>query len=164
MNPKLSIGIIVLAALGTGLAAGVFFAFSSFVMNGLARLPAPQGIAAMQSINIAAVRPMFMAALFGTGALCVALAGMELSSWTARSAWIVAGCCVYLVGAICVTMLCNVPQNNALAAVNPAGDAGTLVWTRYLTIWNAWNHVRTVASAAACSLICMGLFRSCDPS
>jgi hypothetical protein len=38
-------------ALGCGLLAGVFFAFSAFVMPALRRLPASQGIAAMQSIN-----------------------------------------------------------------------------------------------------------------
>jgi uncharacterized membrane protein len=39
------------AALGCGLNAGVFFAFSSFVMKALARLQPAQGIAAMQSIS-----------------------------------------------------------------------------------------------------------------
>ena len=43
-----------ISALSCGLMAGVFFAFSPFVMNGLARLPAQQGIAAMQFINAAA--------------------------------------------------------------------------------------------------------------
>jgi uncharacterized membrane protein len=42
----------VVAALGCGLNAGVFFAFSSFVMAALRRLPPAQGIAAMQSINV----------------------------------------------------------------------------------------------------------------
>lgn len=41
-----------LAALGCGLIAGVFFAFSTFVMSALARLQPAQGIAAMQSINM----------------------------------------------------------------------------------------------------------------
>ena len=36
------------SALGCGLIAGAFFAFSSFVMKALGRLPPPQGIAAMQ--------------------------------------------------------------------------------------------------------------------
>ncbi len=39
------------SALGCGLMAGVFFAFSAFVMHALARLPPAQGIAAMQSIG-----------------------------------------------------------------------------------------------------------------
>ena len=44
-------------ALGCGLIAGVFFAFSTFVMKALIRLPASQGIAVMQSINVVAVTP-----------------------------------------------------------------------------------------------------------
>ena len=47
----------VITALGCGLSAGALFAFSSFVMGALARLPAAQGIAAMQSINARAVTP-----------------------------------------------------------------------------------------------------------
>jgi hypothetical protein len=56
-----------LTALGCGLNAGVFFAFSSFVMKALARLQPAQGIVAMQSINLMAVTPAFMAGLsFGS--------------------------------------------------------------------------------------------------
>ena len=61
-----------ISAIGCGLVGGVFFAFSTFVMQGLGRLPAPQGAAAMQAINVTAVTPVFMAALFGTAAVCIA--------------------------------------------------------------------------------------------
>jgi uncharacterized membrane protein len=37
-----------------------FFAFSSFVMRALARLPPAQGIRAMNSINVLAVTPVFI--------------------------------------------------------------------------------------------------------
>ncbi len=40
------------AVLGSGLVAGIFFAFSTFVMRALGQLPQDQGIAAMKSINI----------------------------------------------------------------------------------------------------------------
>ena len=50
----LVVALTLVTALGCGLNAGVFFAFSGFVMNGLRRLPAAQGIAAMQSINVTA--------------------------------------------------------------------------------------------------------------
>ncbi len=62
------------SALGCGLIAGVFFAFSSFVMNALARFQPAQGIAAMQSINITVSNPLFMAAFLGTAAACIFLA------------------------------------------------------------------------------------------
>src|SRR5215208_1714033 len=53
-------------ALGCGLVAGVFFAFSTLVMPALKRLPPAHGIAAMQSINKLAVTAAFMTTPFGT--------------------------------------------------------------------------------------------------
>jgi uncharacterized membrane protein len=46
-------------------------------------------------------------------------------------------------------MICNVPRNNRLAKADPASTEGARVWTAYLREWTAWNHVRTIASAAA---------------
>jgi uncharacterized membrane protein len=44
-----------ISALSCGLMAGVFFAFSTFVMDGLGRQADTQSIAAMQFINAAAL-------------------------------------------------------------------------------------------------------------
>ena len=41
------------ATLGTGLMAGLFFTFSTFVMQALSRLPPELGMAAMQQVNAA---------------------------------------------------------------------------------------------------------------
>ena len=41
---------VAVATVGSALIAGVFFAFSTFVITALSRLPAEQGVAAMQSI------------------------------------------------------------------------------------------------------------------
>ena len=41
----------VIAAVGAGVSGGVFFAFSSFIMKALGRLPAAEGISAMNAIN-----------------------------------------------------------------------------------------------------------------
>ncbi len=140
------------AALGCGLMAGVFFAFSTFVMPALARLQPSQGIAAMQSINIMAINPFFMTALFGTALACLGLVGSVLFKWHQPSAsyW-VAGSLLYLVGTIGVTIAFNVPMNDALAVVKP--DDGADLWAGYLTNWTLWNHVRTVSSLAAAALL-----------
>ena len=53
-------------ALASGLVGGVLYAFSSFVMAGLKRLPPAQGMAAMQSVNVTAVRPGLMIPFVGT--------------------------------------------------------------------------------------------------
>jgi uncharacterized membrane protein len=68
----LVVALTLVTALGCGLNAGVFFAFSGFIMHGLRRLPAPPGITAMQSINVTAVTPAFMSVLFGTALACLA--------------------------------------------------------------------------------------------
>ena len=58
--------------LGCGTIAGVFFAFSTFVMKALGRLPPEEGIAAMQSINVFAINSWFLVAFLGTAGFCVA--------------------------------------------------------------------------------------------
>ena len=140
-------------AVACGLVGGVFFAFSAFVMAALARLPAPQGIAAMQSINVAVINPVFMAAFLGPAVSCLALAALALARWTPASTWIIAGSLLYLAGTVLVTMLCNVPRNDALAAVAPESADGARVWEGYLASWTAWNHVRTVAALAAAAAL-----------
>jgi uncharacterized membrane protein len=145
-------------ALGCGLIAGVFFAFSSFVMKALARLPAPQGIAAMQSINVLAVTPVFMTALFGTAAACLLLGVAALFVWqTPGAGYLLIGSLCYLVGTVVVTILFNVPRNDALAGIHEASADGARFWTDYVNSWTAWNHVRTVAALAAAASITIAL-------
>jgi uncharacterized membrane protein len=67
----LLVALTLVTALGCGLSAGALFAFSSFVMQALARLPTAQGIAAMQSINVVALAGVAAAAAL-TGALIAA--------------------------------------------------------------------------------------------
>ena len=119
MTRPVVFGLTLFSAIGCGLVAGIFFAFSTFVMKALARLPAPQAIAAMQSINGAVINPLFLSAFLGTGASCALLIVAALRAWKRPSAgYLLAGSLLYLAGTIGVTMLCNVPRNNALDAVD----------------------------------------------
>lgn len=146
------------AVLGCGLAAGVFFAFSSFVMKALGRLQAAQGIAAMQAINVAAISFVFMLALFGTAVACAALAVWAIFEWSEPfAAYLVAGSALYLVGVIGVTIAYNVPRNDALAALDPQCADAASHWTRYLASWTAGNHVRTAAALAATAALAVAL-------
>lgn len=139
-----------LAALGSGLIAGVFFAFSSFVMRALGRIPAAEGIAAMQSINIVVLNPMFLSVFMGTAVLCGIAIVFSWLRWNQPgSGYLLAGSLLYLIGTFLVTMAFNVPRNDALAAVVPASPEGARLWADYLSSWTAWNHVRTVAALAA---------------
>jgi uncharacterized membrane protein len=147
-----------LSALGCGLIAGVFYAFSAFVMSALTRLPPAQGIAAMQSINVAVINPWFMAAFLGTAAGCAVLALSSLFAWHKPGAvYLLAGGLLYLAGTLLVTIVCNVPRNDALAAVGPASAEGARLWAGYVAGWTAWNHVRTAAALAAAASLTLTL-------
>jgi uncharacterized membrane protein len=145
-------------ALGCGLNAGVFFAFSGFVMKALARLHPAQGVAAMQAINVAAVAPAFMAALFGTAVACGALAVWALLAWDNRFApYLLVGSLLYLVGTVVLTITYHVPRNDALARVEPHGADAESRWRRYLSGWTAWNHVRAAAAIAGAATLTIAL-------
>jgi len=98
------------AALGSGLIAGVFFAFSAFVMKSLAGLSPPEGMAAMQSINRVILRSSFMAVFLGTALLCVVALVCSFLQWREPgAAWLLAGGTLYLAGSFVVTIVFNVP-------------------------------------------------------
>ena len=123
------------SALGCGLIAGVFFAFSAFVMSALGRLQPAQGIAAMQSINITVINPWFMAAFLGTAAACSFLAVSSLLKWhQPGAAYLLIGSLLYLVGTLGVTIVFNVPLNDALAKVEPGSSEGASLWTILCTV------------------------------
>lgn len=149
-----------LSALGCGLMAGIFFAFSTFIMTALARIPPAQGIAAMQSINVVVLNKWFFAVFFGTAVCCLALSITSFVRWqTPGAGYLLAGSLLYLVGTILVTIACNVPLNDALAALDSASADAGRVWTNYLKNWTAWNHVRTIAALAAAASFTVALFR-----
>ncbi len=139
----------IISAPGSGLVAGVFFAFSTFIMKALDRLPPAQGITAMQAINDAAPTARFMTALFGTALSCSVLAISSLLRLSEPGAiYRVVGCALYLV-AILLTMAYHVPHNDALAAIDPTGAGAASYWNDYVGGWTEWNHVRTVSSLGA---------------
>src|SRR3954453_17684906 len=99
-------------ALGCGLVAGVFFAFSSFVMAGLARLSAPEGVAAVQSINRTVITASFMLAWLGSGALCVAVAAWSVAAAGGHDTAAIAAPASSRAGSVGVTFAANVPLND----------------------------------------------------
>ncbi len=149
------------ALLGSALVGGIFFAFSSFVMKALARLPSAEGIAAMQSINVVVLNPSFLGVFIGTAVLSVGAIGLALAGWDRPSAvFFLGGAILYLVGTFLVTGLGNVPLNDQLAAVSATDPAARDIWVHYLDRWTLWNHVRTAAAMAAALLYTLGLMRS----
>jgi len=156
MSPLL-LNLTTLAALGCAVLAGVFVAFSTLVMRALGRLPAPQGILAMQEINRAALTPAFMVLFLGTTLLC-GLLTVSFLVWGSGSALLLlAGGVTFLVGAFGLTAGYHVPRNNALDALDPSRADAVSRWTSYLRGWTRWNHVRGCASLAAAVLFTVAL-------
>ena len=142
------------AAISVGLMAGVYFAFSAFVMQALDAAGRPAGMAAMQSINRIIVRSLFLPLFFASSLACLLLAVFGVMIWGSAGAWqMVIGGVIYLVGMLAVTAFANVPLNNALEAVDAAGAEAEAMWRRYMQRWLPWNHVRTVSCTV--SLILM---------
>lgn len=136
--------------LGAAAVGGVFFAFSSFVMPALQRLPAADGIKAMQSINVTAERPAFMVAFMGTTLVAAYLGVRGVLDWGDRRATLlVAGSALYLAGAFLLTVAHNVPLNDELADLSPHAANAADRWQEYLDGWNWANHLRGAASLGA---------------
>lgn len=149
------------AALGSGLMAGVFFAFSTFVMQALARLQPAQGIEAMQAINRTVLNPWFLGVFLGTAAASLLLGVSTLWQWPQSGAvFLLAGSVLYFIGTFLVTGVFNVPLNNALEGVEAASREGSSLWATYLTRWTFWNHVRTASALLGAAALTLAIWQS----
>ncbi len=130
MIDRLMLVLTFLAALGCGSMAGFFFAFSACVMGALARLPAAQGIAAMQSINVVVINRLFLGTFFGTAVFCLLVAIAALLMWGRPGTIpVLAGSVLYLIGTILVTVRFNVPLNDELAAADANSAEAASLWS-----------------------------------
>ncbi|MEW2359777.1 anthrone oxygenase family protein [Spirillospora sp. NPDC029432] len=146
--------LVIVTAVACGLVGGSFFVISAFIMRALADLAPEAGTRAMQALNVRAVTPVFMTALFGTAPLCLVTGG-----WAAAAAdgaarvLVILGVLGYLLGCVLVTIAGNVPLNNRLAAVTAGTPEADDVWARYQKAWTRWNTVRAIAATAASALL-----------
>jgi uncharacterized membrane protein len=140
----------IVAVVATGLMAGVFLAFSTFVMPGLRRASDDAGLRAMQGINKAApASPVFVIFLVGTAVLGVGLAVWALTDLDEPAApYLLAGAVLYL-ATIVITAAYHIPRNDALGLVDPSSAGAADAWHGYYGGWVLWNHVRTLAPTAA---------------
>ena len=148
----------IICAVGSAMAAGTLFTFSTFTIKGLKRLPPAQGAAAMQAINKEAPTPLFMLLIFGTGAACLVLgiqAAVNLDD--DASIYQLIGCALYIVGVVLVTGGYHVPRNNKLDSFDPSSEEGMAYWATYLREWVRMNHVRTIAPLVAAVLLTSSL-------
>jgi uncharacterized membrane protein len=148
-----------IAVLAYALIAGVFLAFSDFIMRSLALTGGDGGVEAMQVINREVFRWIFMALFLGMAAASLGIAGYGATNLAHPSgALILAASLVYLIGCFGVTVFFNVPMNEALAAMDSAEGATRDYWLQsYVPRWTFWNSVRTGAATLASALLLFGL-------
>lgn len=137
------------AAIGASLMAGVYFAFSGFIMRALDQLGAAQAADAMNAINEVILCSWFIVLFFGSTLLYGVLAAVALFDTGLAGRWLLSAAgLIYVVGMFLCTAMFNVPLNNHLADAHRDSNAKAETWTHYFKHWTRWNHLRSVCSLA----------------
>lgn len=149
-----------LSILAYALVAGVFLAFSDFIMRSLALTGGAGGVEAMQVINREVFRWVFMALFLGMAGVSVLIAGYVWVALSGPAATLIGvAALVYLVGCFGVTVAFNVPMNEALAGMDLRSEVTQDYWVQsYVPRWTFWNSVRTGAATLSAALLLFGLF------
>lgn len=147
------------AILAYALVGGVFLAFSDFITRSLSLTGGVGGVEAMQVINREVFRWVFMALFLGMAAVSLVISGYAAISLSGPAGTLILlSGLVYLFGCFGVTVLFNVPMNEALAGMDLAAEATQSYWTgTYLPRWTFWNSVRTIACGLSAMLLLTGL-------
>lgn len=144
-----------------GLMAGFFYAFSVCVMAGLDAIEPGNAISAMQAINAAVRNPVFFVTFFLTPVVAVGAAVPAFFGGDKRLGFLMAAAAaIYVLAAVLPTATVNVPMNEALAAIDPARDDVTAIWTDYSARWTFWNTVRTLTTTLALAVAIFPLIES----
>jgi len=148
-----------IVVLAYALVGGVFLAFSDFIMRALSLTSGQGGPEAMQAVNREVFRWVFMALFLGLAAVSLALIVYAALALVGTAAMLVGSAgMVYLLGCFGVTIVFNVPMNEALAGMDPSQDETRAYWTgTYLPRWTFWNTVRTIACGMSAALLLIAL-------
>lgn len=140
---------------------GFFYAWVCSTMWGLDAADPRAAIAAMQAMNASVRNIVFAPAFFGTP-LVMGLTALLAwpSGFRAAALAFAAGALVYLFGGMVLTIVVNVPMNEALAGIDVPSDIedARAIWLDYSPRWQVWNTVRTVFSGIALAMTGLGIY------
>lgn len=153
-------GALVTSLVFSGAIFGFFYAWVCSTMWGLDAADPRVAIIAMQEMNGSVRNAVFAPAFFGTPLVLGLTAMLALRAGARVTAlWVGAGALIYVFGGLILTMLVNVPMNEALGALDIRLDTDLVeaqrIWTDYSDPWKVWNITRTVFSGLA--LVCVGI-------
>lgn len=155
---------LLVTALASGLIAGLFYSYSCSVNPGLGALPDASYLASMQSINRVILNPIFFFSFMGT-ALLLPLSTYQHFGTGNRFYLLLGACLVYLIGTFGVTVVGNVPLNEALDKMNLTGASAQELAAyrlRFEAPWNRLHAIRTYASVLSFVLVLLACLTSID--
>lgn len=159
---RLVSGALVTSLVFSGAIFGFFYAWVCSTMWGLDAADPRVAIIAMQEMNGSVRNAVFAPAFFGTPLVLGLTAILALRSGSRTTAlWVGAGALIYFFGGLVLTMLVNVPMNEALGALDIRLDTDLAeaqrIWTDYSDPWKVWNVTRTVFSGLALVCVAIGM-------
>ena len=146
----------------TGALFGFFYAWVCSTMWGLDFADPRIAVAAMQAMNASVRNAVFAPAFFGTPTvLFITTLALIITGQRAAAVWFGAATGVVALLGIVLTMLINVPMNEALGALSVPDDidAARAIWQDYSPDWQFWNQIRTVATGFGLALVGIGMMR-----
>ncbi|WP_351236217.1 DUF1772 domain-containing protein [Streptomyces sp. NPDC002133] len=143
--------LLALAVISTGLYAGFMLVFRTGIMPALARLSDDQFVPVMRRINEEIPRAVFLVVFLAIIAFPAASLAVPVEGRSDNQMWLI------LAGLVCaalnhlVTIVGNIPLNNALAAFEGSPDSE--VRAAFEARWNSFHIVRTVLILASFVLL-----------
>lgn len=146
------------------LIAGLFYSYSCSVNPGLAQLSDMEYLKAMKSINRAILNPLFFMSFMGTLLMMPVTTGLYYKGVGIDASFylLLGASLVYIIGVFGVTIIANVPLNNALDAFDMGMATTAEMKSKRLGFeipWNRFHAFRTIANAIALIMLLFSIVR-----
>ena len=143
---------LIMATLTVGVMTGVMGLYANTIMPGLRRTDDRTFVGAFQAIDTAIINPVFLATFFGglvtTGGAAALLVDEE---WRSALPWVAVAFALYL-AVVVITVVVNVPLNDAIKAAGSPDRVTDLAVVRRdfnEARWVGWNLARAMLTATA---------------
>ncbi|WP_319480232.1 DUF1772 domain-containing protein [uncultured Draconibacterium sp.] len=155
--------ILIITTIFSGLMAGLFYAWSISVTPGLAKINDVSYLQAFQSMNRAILNPLFFVVFFGLVILLPVLSYLSFQTSINNQFWyVILATILYFIGVMGVTIIGNVPLNNALEALqieSMTPEQMDEFRKGFESKWNRLNIIRTISSTLAFLLLVIACAR-----
>jgi uncharacterized membrane protein len=159
---KLKNTMLILATIATGLSAGFFFGYQVSVVPAFQTLSDVHYIAATQALILAIPQDPFFEFNFLGAAVLLPVAAY-LNRGSQRFLLLMGATLLYIIGSLGITMVANVPLNDALAAFSLSSSTpqqAAMARAAFEDPWNTWSLIRTLVSIGALVLAILACLSS----